>query len=463
VPADAAAGQPLDVEDRGQLPTYGNGQSVGDPLLAPPAKENGTSEREAENTSMVYGGAATDAAAAAEASHRRDANVNGGDGVVLDMTLPVATDIALSAGSREAAETQWSEGGQQSTQVEVTAAESGPVADSTALLGCFQLTQSSACGCPLGDSLELRRDGITKNELYELHGTSATAPPSSVSALAVPPETSQVDDANDLPLSPSAYRHELLPPPPLDELCEKQLDVLAEHDDLRNAAREHSDPTDIIDPRGLESDALDRKVDEATEGVEDASPEKADNPYSTEDGLDGEWLNGAMVMTVKGNHIIFPSGEAYDLEPTGQTTCHMLMDGAVFYGRLSPCRQKLLWSDGDVWTRVQKETALPSNGAAPETSDGVAPTNGSAGERDIQELPSLDVEPGSVTAESFKESSLDEAPPGIAATEAAGPPQAGSPSAGKQTEKPNKSDADKPRKRGLCACFGGGKKKSRDE
>merc|ERR1719453_2267163 len=111
---------------------------------------------------MVYGGSASDAAAAAvhaqahqsaQEPPRRHADVNG-DGVVLDMTLPVAVDLALAA-ERDARGLQTLQRheldpGQQPERLAATAL-AGDSEAAANRLGCFQMAESSSCsGCPLG-------------------------------------------------------------------------------------------------------------------------------------------------------------------------------------------------------------------------------------------------------------------------------------------------------------------------
>jgi len=370
--ADAAAGQPL-VGDPCEVPSEHDGGPLKN-RMPPTGQLQILPPGEAEKASMVYFGSAIDAAAAQAQAHqfglepqRRHADVNG-DGVVLDMTLPAAVDLALAA-ERDARGPQTLqrhelEQGQQPERVAVTPLH-GDVESAANRLGCFQMAESSSCsGCPLGGnpSLELSREGFKKSEHYETHDQSATTA-FMLSALAVPPEIAQQADGGVaeirqadvksevmLSLREAALLEELeLPPRP-------GLQALAVDGDLRRAA---DGAPDFIDAMGSGTDGTHRSDNGLIEGEPDV---KQISLPDDGEGLDGEWINCGTINIICGSKIIFASGEACELEPSSHTNCHMVLDGTVYYGRLSPCRQKLLWSDGDIWVRRSKEEQ-----PAPET------------------------------------------------------------------------------------------------
>jgi len=84
-----------------------------------------------------------------------------------------------------------------------------------------------------------------------------------------------------------------------------------------------------------------------------------------EHGLDGEWSDGDLLNVIDGTKITFASGEVHELQRTGDTTCMLRMNGTVHHAHLDNGRSKLVWSDGDVWTRRLSDTA---NKAPPATA-----------------------------------------------------------------------------------------------
>merc|ERR1711971_28272 len=103
----------------------------------------------------------------------------------------------------------------------------------------------------------------------------------------------------------------------------------------------------------------------APESIADAVAADSEAPS---EGLDGTWLHEGQANKIEGKFVCFHSSESFPLARTGETTCHMVLEGNDYYGRLSPCRQKLMWSDGDVWYRKPSEKArsgTPSRQTSP--------------------------------------------------------------------------------------------------
>jgi|Transcript_51503 hypothetical protein len=276
----------------------------------------------------------------------RSASLDNGDGQIIGMTLPVAADLAL----RDEPLPDKKDPRQSAPGNAAGLTDSTDLPDN-AQLTCWQVAEKNgSCVCPFGSgSLELRRDA--PSEHYDLHGTAGLANPEHVSALAIPPahengeqQRSQPDSHRDASLHPDEGS-------PLPRSPSALANSASANGDLRATAQDSGDPGAIGDPTDIAKAG----------GQQDTRLE------TLEDGLDGEWINEGQVNILKGSLIMFASGETCGVEPTSKTTCHMVLEGTVYYGRLSPDRKKLLWSDGDIWMR--KEVPKPIQEPAPTGID----------------------------------------------------------------------------------------------
>lgn len=417
--ADAAAGRPLDLDTQNE--------AAAEPSDAPPPDAAVANENAEVADQMVYRGAAADAAAAAEVTamrkassgksdHKKDATPEnweaGGE-----ISAPAAADLAnrgdrnadsmiAQAGSESRPFHELGDIAEEATEdldddrcplldslgddrgpevhdekkpssqlgempiVEVTSSTAPP--DNASALGCFQLAESSSCaGCPLltmDRQEQFSRDGHrTQSEHYDHVG---------VSAFTIP-ENEQAGAQHNFLLSRNDSESQGAPPPPGGDSRASQdgptpLEASRENADGESGAAAKS----IAEEPGNVAEARDAEAEEPTTG--EAAPEQ-------DLGLNGEWLNEGQLNIVDGLRIHFASGETYDLQPTSDTTCQMKLDGVVYYGRLATDRNRLMWSDGDVWIRKEAPASQKADGprsaaAAPE--DGAKPSEPAAAERD---------------------------------------------------------------------------------
>jgi hypothetical protein len=425
--ADAAAGGISSSLSAGKLPTVleasGEEQEQSRPDGAETASDAGRPEQIAELKEALLecvgedGNLATEPSEAqrealsAKSSIKKTTNgIAGEAGNGHDVALPAAAQLALSHSHKNdrSQDLQAGQVGVVTPEKNESTAGEVPLQSeaSKPQYDCWSLGEKNAnpCLCPDGSgSLELRRDGRTATEHYEVQGTANSAViPQGVSALSKPPEAAKAELDRD-PTRSQPDESSVMPPPE----SPKQPDI------LRDAAREPALPAEAnVDIQGMDPHA------------QHTSPAKVDGNPAQEEGLNGEWINDTQINIVQGDSITFASGEKVQVEPTSTTTCHMVLEGTVFYGRLSPDRQKLLWSDGDVWIRKKNPSAESQAGTAKSEANAACESEGA--EASAAKLLMLD---------EVKDDSEE-------IGGALG----------------NQGEDTPPPKRGLCRCFGGGKK-----
>mmetsp|Transcript_149130 Transcript_149130/g.263400 ORF Transcript_149130/g.263400 Transcript_149130/m.263400 type:complete len:490 (+) Transcript_149130:126-1595(+) len=393
--ADAAAGQPLDLDAHNEASAD----------LGEPPQDLAVPDENADAEGPFYKGAAADAAAAAEvtaaqkAAGKQDQKKDGEKDFEAggEIAMPAAVDITLFKSDRHAAtDSMVVQAATLSRDRELAFEEQPPGQDQAPLLrpdetgreadsrpdmpavevtsstapqhtpsplGCFQLAESAPCaGCPvlqMDRQEQFSRDAQrTRSEHYDHVG---------VSALTIPEDDEYKGDDPQAYLFSQNQSELQIPPPPGqgDSRSSAEAPAPAEAAAPEHASLAPADPAKVVaEETGREASAQD---------VEGLAPQASEVEASVEEGLEGEWLNEGQLNILESNRIIFASGEIYDLKKTSETTCEMTLDSEIYFGRLAADRKTLMWSDGDIWTRVE---VSPSQQADGPRSAAVAPEGG---------------------------------------------------------------------------------------
>jgi hypothetical protein len=80
--------------------------------------------------------------------------------------------------------------------------------------------------------------------------------------------------------------------------------------------------------------------------------------------FDGLWKNSSdEKILIERLEIMFESGVTWDMEMLSLTNVSVTIEGETVYGELDPSGERLLWSDGDVWTFFGQSSDSPQNAA----------------------------------------------------------------------------------------------------
>lgn len=86
-----------------------------------------------------------------------------------------------------------------------------------------------------------------------------------------------------------------------------------------------------------------------------SAPAQLSNGFGA--NFDGVWISGEDTFKVAGGGALFEDGNVYAFKATSATACELVQDGDTFKGTLQLCG-KIIWNDGDVWSRCNVSPAL---------------------------------------------------------------------------------------------------------